>query len=541
MVVAALLGAVLAAPAGSWHFTEVAASAGVLVEHDFVQGINGAPRIMAGGAAAGDLDGDGWPDLLTLRGDLDPPLVAFRNRGDGRFDDVTAAWGLRLPGGVIPNGVVLGDVDGNGWLDVLLGGQEGFGPRLFLNQGGHFVDATAASGLASMRDSWSLALGDIDADGDLDLALGHWSVGRGGAGHLWQNDGQGHFRDIGGPAGIDAAFTGIDWSFTPSFGDLDGDGRPELLFAADFGTSRVFHNQGGGRFVATTGPEITDENGMGSALGDFDNDGDLDWFVASIWDPNGVAESDWGVTGNRLYRNRGDGRFEDATETAGVRQGYWGWGSSFGDFDNDGFLDIFHVNGFSAFFASEFHEDPARLFVNRGDGTFTERSAELGVADTGQGRGIVCFDYDRDGDLDLFVQNNQGPTRLFRNDGGNAGHFLAVRLLGRSPNTSAVGARLYLRAGGRTQMRELAAGSNYLSANPIEAHFGLGGATRIDELRVRWPDGSWSLERDLAVDQLLVLGEPGIGVAVPLLGSSSLLLLSVVLAACGVLALRLRA
>ena len=134
---------------------------------------------------------------------------------------------------------------------------------------------------------------------------------------------------------------------------------------------------------------ITDENGMGAAVGDYDNDGVLDWFVSSIWDPNGVVEGHWGVTGNRLYHGVDDGTFIDATETAGVRAGYWGWGATWADFDNDGHLDLFHVNGFGRslgyFETREFVADPSRLFMANGDGTFTERSADLGLADTEMG------------------------------------------------------------------------------------------------------------------------------------------------------------
>jgi len=176
-----------------------------------------------------------------------------------------------------------------------------------------------------------------------------------------------------------------------------------------------------------------------------------------------------------------------------VREGFWGWAATFADFDNDGHLDLFHVNGAGeiaqgpswAFFTL----DPSRLFMSNGDGTFTERSAELGIADTRQGRGAAAFDYDRDGDLDLMTFNNAQPGQLLRNDGGSSVAALTVRLRGLLPNVEAVGARVYATTGATTQMRELSAGSNYVSAEPAEAHFGLGAATSVDELRVVWPDG----------------------------------------------------
>jgi hypothetical protein len=210
-------------------------------------------------------------------------------------------------------------------------------------------------------------------------------------------------------------------------------------------------------------------------VGDYDNDGILDWFVSSVWDPDGPAGENWYASGNRLYRGRGDGTFDDVTDAAGVREGFWGWGSTFADFDNDGHLDIFHVNGwYSSSAAAQFLMDPSRLFVANGDGTFTERSAEVGLNDTGMGRGVVAFDYDRDGDLDLFVANGQGPSRLWRNDSPPGNHWLGLRLRGRAPNTEAIGARIWVRTGGTTQLRELRAGSNFESQDPAEAHFGLG-------------------------------------------------------------------
>jgi len=334
----------------------------------------------------------------------------------------------------------------------------------------------------------------------------------------------------------------------------------DLVVAGDFGTSQLFRNRGDGTFEVATTPVISDENGMGSAVGDYDNDGDLDWFVSSIWDPDGIPGGNWGVTGNRLYRNaspEGGGEIvlEDATDDAGVRRGYWGWGSCFADFDNDGDLDLFHTNGFPA--GPEFDADPARLFLNRGDGTFEERAEEAGVAAPGQGRGVVCFDVDRDGDLDLFVAQNRGRPLLFRNDGEVAsttdevagttdggttdgGHYLAVRLRGARPNTEGIGARITVTAGGRSQLREIRAGINFVSQNPAEAHFGLGDATVVDELRVLWPDGTEELHHDVAADRLVVLGDgdPPTVVEIPTLGPGGLFLAALLLAAASLRALR---
>jgi len=235
-----------------------------------------------------------------------------------------------------------------------------------------------------------------------------------------------------------------DFTFTPNFADIDNDKWPDLLIASDFGTTRVFRNNAGLSFTDVTDSAISDENGMGAAVGDYDNDGDLDWFVSSIWDPDGAIESpqNWGVSGNRLYRNLGDGTFEDVTNESGVRRGYWGWGSCFADFNNDGHLDLFHVNGFRFLANEEFGEDPSRLFVAQGDGTFLERSIELGIEDTAQGRGVVCFDYDRDGDVDIFVMNNQQKAGLYRNDLESINQYITIQLNGVAGNPRGIGARV---------------------------------------------------------------------------------------------------
>lgn len=525
LVLFGLLLSVRAAPAAqTWRFSDVTRSAGLEYMHGFTGIPIGEPEVQAAGVGAGDYDGDGWFDLYVARGNVGANLL-FRNRGDGSFEEVGAAAGVALTG-EIATGPTFADVDGDGWLDLLViglvcppdapycpaaSGQRGR-PHLFRNRSdGTFEEITDRAGIVVTRDCYSAALGDYDRDGDLDLFLSHWGNLRPprSSEHLWQNDGRGAFKDISDRAGLTQAYSVvdqvIDFSFTPNFSDIDSDG---WLIASDFLTSKVFRNNRDGTFSDVTTPVISDENGMGGAVGDYDNDGDLDWFVSSIWLPNPNPENPDVGTGNRLYRNRGDGSFEDATDAGGVRVGYWGWGSTFADLNNDGWLDLFHVNGWSLHDSVEFEMDPSRLFLNSGNGTFTERSAELGILDTGQGRGVVAFDYDRDGDVDLFIANNQQPPLLLRNDGGNANSFLTVKLSGRRPNTEAIGARVFVVTAGLSQMRELRAGSNFESQDPAEAHFGLGGAQSADEVRVVWPDGETSVLYNVGANQRLVLQQP---------------------------------
>jgi hypothetical protein len=240
-------------------------------------------------------------------------------------------------------------------------------------------------------------------------------------------------------------------------------------------------------------------------VADFDGDLDLDWFVTSVWDTTALEPGGY-RNGNRMYRNTGNGALQDVTDLAGVRIGYWGWGATFADFDNDGHLDIYHASGYRG----TYQTNPNRFFQSDGDGTFTERSATLGVNYVGQGRGVVAFDAERDGDLDIFVANNaQGPA-FFRNNGGNANRWLAVRLRGAAPNSEAVGARIYVTAGGVTQMRELRCGSNYVSQDPVEAHFGLGSATVADTLRIVWPNGQTDVLHGIGTNHFLTFTENAI-------------------------------
>jgi len=502
-----------------WKFTDVTEAAGINYEHRYANPFDLAENALtAGGVAAADFDRDGWIDLYAVQGDGGTSLL-LRNRGDGSFEDVAAAAGVAVSGRR-GSGATFADVDGDGWLDLLVLGVDGSPPLLFRNSGGTFEDVSAASGLAFLKDSYSAAFADYDRDGDLDLFVSHWGT-RVNPGestqNLWRNDGGGVFADVSITSGISAAVAHtvapdlqFDFTFTPNFADIDNDGWPDLLLAADFGASRVLRNNRDGTFTDQTDAVISDENGMGGAVGDFNGDGELDWFVSSIFDPNGVAEGFWGTTGNRLYSNRGDGTFEDVTDTAGVRDSGWGWGSTFADLDNDGWLDLFVVNGWrvpGAELADEFAADPARLFVNRGDGVFVERAAVLGADDRGQGRGVVAFDYDNDGDLDLFIANNEGRPVLLRNDAGNgAGNFLSVELRGQPPNTYAVGARICVTVAGRTQVRELRAGSNFQSQDPMRQHFGLGDAPQADEVRIVWPDGATSVSANVAAGQTLLIG-----------------------------------
>ena len=378
--------------------------------------------------------------------------------------------------GQVNSGPAFADIDADGWPDLVVGGVAGSGYHVFRNQGnGQFIEITAATGIIqqeTLQNDFSSAFGDPDGDGDLDLFVGHWGA-KLPTNHYWINRGAGSFVASDLWAGIDV-FADADHSFAPTFTDINGDRIQDLLVTSDYHTSQVLMCAADGQFALSTTDVIDDDNGMGSAAADFDNDGDIDWFVSSIWDE--AETHTWEGSGNRLYLNDGSGTFTDATESAGIVVGHWGWGACAADFNNDGWLDIFHVNGFPSYGPNQtdFTNDRSMLYINNQDGTFTERSESLHLDDTGQGRGVVCFDYDMDGDVDVFTSNWEGFSKLYRNDLEASPGYLQVRLHGEADNPDAVGATIRVTAQGITQMREITVGSNYASQNPLLQHFGLG-------------------------------------------------------------------
>ena len=509
-----------ASPVDHVAFTEIALAAGLDYLHGFRTDSTSTEAVS--GVAVGDYDNDGWLDLYIAQGDTGSNLL-YRNQsqaGAYAFQNSSGIAGVAMSLDDKTCGPTFVDYDGDGDEDLFVGGVDDDPFKVFSNNGdGTFTDATVASGLSSIarENNISSAFGDYDQDGDLDFFVAHWtfSIGElpsGSTQHLWRNNGDGTFSDVSeetfvGDSLIESA--GSDFTFTPNFADIDNDADLDLLVVADNGTSQVLLNngdQGGGLYTfsnATDETVITDEAGMGASVADFDNDGDLDWFVSSISEEGSTTR-----TGNRLYENTGNGIFSDITTDAGVRTGYWGWASCAADFNNDGHLDIFHVNGISMGAAAVYLDDPSRLFIANGDGTFTEYSDPLGLVDQKQGRGVVCFDGDQDGDIDIFIANNGDTPSLFRNDGGNSLNYLNVRLGGVAPNTSAIGARVYVSSGGVIQMREVSAGSNYVSQNPTEQHFGLNSTDTIDDIRVVWPDQTETSRIAISANQRIRVSYP---------------------------------
>jgi len=474
-----------------------------------VQGALSPPNRMLGGLAAADVDDDADIDLLVVypggRG-----VLLFEN-DQGVFQDVT---GSRFDDSFIAGatGALWLDDDGDDDLDLVVLTYTADPPRLLRNSGGLWSNGPLA--FPGLRYSISPTAGDVNGDGWLDLFVTHWNVNIDfffGNGDL---EGELTFLLYGGAEGWTEAppEAGLNevllpYTFAGHVLDATDDGLPDLLIASDYGFSRIMANLDGGRF-AELDVELTDQHGMGAALLDYDNDGDQDWFVTSIAAPPEFADYPEAAeyTGNRLYRNDGGGRFVDVSERAYIRDGGWGWGACAADFDNDGWIDLFHVNGFEPYQEFDmFIEDASRLFLNLGDGRFVDIAPHVGLVDLEQGRGVSCFDHDGDGDVDIMVMNYRAPLRLWRNEAPSRNHHLKVSLRGPPPNTRAIGASIQVRAGALVQTRAVVAGNGYIGQQPDEVHFGLAGHTTVDELRVTWPDGSVTTQRAIPADQRIVI------------------------------------
>ncbi len=522
-----LIGACGETGAGSpaTGFVDVAAAAGIDMRHD--AGAAGAfllPEIMGAGGALFDYDNDGDLDVYLINGG--GPAAAgnrlYRQDADGTFHDVTLKSGLADSG--YGMGVAVGDTDNDGDLDVLVThyGQN----RLYRNGGdGTFTDVTAASGITGSAWSTSAAFCDIDGDGYLDLYIARYvtneppmacSTGAGEidycgpktyravADQLWRNLGDGRFADIGAQSGITSS---------PRNGlgvvcfDFNGDARPDFLVANDGEHNQLWINDGSGGFEdrgVAMGVAVNilgeTEASMGIALGDIDNDGAADVLMTNL---DGET--------NTFYRGSDDHVLMDMTGAAGLgarSQPFTGFGVEFLDVDLDGDLDVAIANGrvrrgAAGVFdgaAAESHADrfrrlyaePNQIMENAGDGTFLDGCSNAGdfCAALAVSRGLLAGDIDNDGDLDILVTNANGPVSLFRNDTMRLGNWLIVRAMLSPLNRDAVGAMVRVRVGDRWLQRPVMHTRSYLVSGDASVHYGLGAASRVDEMVVTWPDGT---------------------------------------------------
>ena len=480
-----------AAAAGDLSFTEKASDVGLLGGHTTENGFG--MQYMSPGSAVGDFDRDGDQDLFIVGGTLGIDQL-YINNGSGNFTEDAAARGVATAG-YRHTGAAVGDYDNDGDLDLFvtcIGTGDNPDPvpnKLFRNDGnGVFSDAAGSAGVKfspkGLNDSFGSAFGDVDHDGDLDLFVAGWYGGN----VLYLNDGDGTFT-----VQPDSIFNGevmdLIRGFAPRIIDINDDGLNDILLAADFYTSKVFINNGDGTFTNETvawGAGL-DSNGMGHAQGDFNNDGLIDWYVTSRLSPGGGP---YPGSGNMLYMNNGNGSFTESSVAAGVNDGEWGWGADAVDFDHDGLLDIAATNGWNGPY---FEIDPTHLWLNNGDTTFTDVAAAAGIAHTGQGRGLLTFDADNDGDRDLLISGNAEPITYYENELAGPDTNAITLFFDTSANSSLApdgfGTRVEITAGGATQLRILDGGSNYLAQSELSVHVGLGAATSADEIVIRWANG----------------------------------------------------
>jgi hypothetical protein len=504
VVLAVLLASAAPVGAQTLTFSNQTAAAGIDVK--YLPGSFTSSEYIAG-CACGDFNADGYQDLfLPSGGGTNGMDRLYINQGDGTFVDDAGAWGIAPPHYGLA--LAVADYDDDGYLD-LFEASNGIGQnKLYHNvAGASFTNDAATAGLAGLaNDSFGASFGDYDLDGDLDIFVTGFNSHKN---RLFQNQGNGTYINVSTAAGLFSPTSSV-FGFATRFVDMNGDRYPELLISGDFGTSRYFKNNGDGTFTNFTAASGCgkDENGMGGTAGDFNRDGLIDWYVTSI---KSTQTAGW--TGNKLYQNNGAHTFTEISQTAGVWNGNYGWGAVAVDFNHDGWLDIGETNG--AQWSAEYLNKPSYLWMNNGDGTYTESSVATGFIDYDQGRGMLNFDYDLDGDQDIVITGNDEKAKLWRNDlSGSNIHWLRIVLdtsakAGLSP--SGYGSVVRVTANGIQRTGVLSGGDNLQSQSELTVHFGLGAETLASEVRVEWEDGTVTTLENVAADQTLTIAaEPAV-------------------------------
>jgi hypothetical protein len=500
------------------------------------------------GAAFIDFDNDGWADIFLVNGSRlegfpsgqEPTSHLYRNNHDGTFIDVTQKAGVGLKGW--GQGVCAGDYDNDGWVDLFVTFW-GHNVLLHNNGDGTFTDVTKKAGLWQDNVNWSTgcAFVDYDRDGHLDLFIAHYvdldlahtpSPGtsascqwkgipvmcgprglKGTYSQLYRNNGNGTFTDVSEKSGV--AKTPPFYCFTVLTGDFDDDGWPDIFVACDSTPSLFFHNNRNGTFTetaVTAGLAFNDEGheqaGMGADAADYDGDGWLDIIKTNFSDDTPT-----------LYHNNRDGTFSDDTLDAGLGKSmqFLSWGTLFLDVDNDGWPDVFMANGHvypevdSKGLNVTFRERKS-LYLNEHNGKFKDISLEsgLGITTPFNSHGVAAADFDNDGAVEILVNNSHDRPSLLKNYGDH-GNWILLSLIGTKSNRDAIGARATVRVGGHQQTQEVRSGGGYISQSDFRLHFGLGGATKVDSVEIRWPSGLVQRLNNVDANKIVRIRE-GVGI-----------------------------
>jgi len=511
---------------------------------------------MAGGVLLLDYDGDGWLDIyFTNSPSVDMAIhgqkaksALYRNNHDGTFTDVTDKAGVGYPCWAM--GGAVGDYNHDGWPDILVTCEEGM--VLYRNNGdGTFTDVTKQAHLTDPRWSSGAAFGDYDGDGFVDLMVSRYvefdlnhlpqfGVGatcrfrgipvqcgprgmKGLGDSLYHNNGDGTFTDVSKAAGVDDKSgyygLGVVWS------DFNDDGRPDLFVADDSTPNYLYRNDGNGHFTDVSyisGTAVSNDGGemagMGIAVCDFNHTGRFSIHVTNFEDQS-----------NSLYRNDGNMTFTEVSHTAhigDVTVPYLGWGTGCVDFDNDGWPDLFVVNGHvypqvDSLVAGAKYRERKLVFLNQRDGTFADISNSVGPAVTipQPSRGAAFGDLDNDGRIDVVVENIDGSpmilhNMILHNEGTSSNHWITIQLVGTRSNRLGLGAKVRVVAGSLSEIDEVRSGGSYLSQNDLRVHFGLGSADKVDRVEVRWPSGGTQVLQNLAPDRFYIVKE-GEGIVTP--------------------------
>jgi hypothetical protein len=470
---------------------------------------------LAGGAVLEDFDNDGRLDLAVTAFDPAMPMAYYRNAGDGTFQERTKEAGLsRILGGKY---LVQTDYNNDGRMDLFISRGAWFlltmPQTLLRNDGdGKFSDVTQEAGLSAIVNSTTSRWADFDNDGFLDVLV----VCERQFNHLYHNRGDGTFEEVSAQAGVRQAprsfCKGADWI------DYDNDDYPDLFINTLMGDAKLYHNNRDGTFTEMTKEMGVDgpHTGFSCWTWDYDNDGWLDIF-ATCYDYS-LADAVKGLLGqphqrqsNRLFRNAGGKRFENKTKEAGLDMVFVAMGSNFGDFDNDGFLDFYLGTGDPDLSTLV----PNRMLKNVAGERFVDITSSSGTGNLQKGHGVSCGDFDRDGDVDVFIEmggailGDKYHNVLFQNP-GQGNNWLTVKLTGKKTNRAAIGARIKVVTTGATPLtvhRHVSSGSSW-GANPLQQHIGLGKADRVATLEVHWPTSRTTQTfHDIAVNQAIAITE----------------------------------